>query len=124
MSFLPLSDSGVGWLKARGQAPSDRGESREEEERGNDADATDEARARHRRVGADQDGDRSPPAHQRSGLQLETEAQIPGRLLVEWTSPLGWALLHELEQKSFTWKSIAVSCSVQRTERDTAVKVM
>ncbi|TMS14878.1 Thyroid hormone receptor alpha, partial [Larimichthys crocea] len=33
--------------------------------------------AEHGGVGADPDGDRSPPAHQCPGLQLETEAQVP-----------------------------------------------
>lgn len=71
--------SGVGWFKARSQAPSDWGEPAEKEEGGNGSDAASEAGARHSRVGADQDGDRSPPTHQRPGLHLETEAQIYGQ---------------------------------------------
>ncbi len=74
--------SGVGRVEARGQAAPDRGESSETEEGGDGADTADEAGAKHSRVGADQDGDRGPPAHQLPGLQLETEAQVPGELLV------------------------------------------
>lgn len=70
--------SGIGWFKARSQAPSDWGEPAEKEEGGNGSHAASQARAKHSRVGADQDGDRSPPTHQRSGLHLETEAQISG----------------------------------------------
>lgn len=78
--MAPLS--GVGRVKACGQAASDWGEPTEEEEGGDGADAADEAGAKHGRVGADQDGNRGPPAHQRPGLQLETEAQVPGKLFV------------------------------------------
>lgn len=77
-----MSVSGVGWVEARCQAASDRGKPTEKEEGGDGADAADEARAEHRGVGAHQDGDRGPPAHQRPGLQLETEAQVPGKLRV------------------------------------------
>lgn len=80
MFSSPVSPvSGVGRVEARGQAAPDRGESTEEEEGGDGPDAAGEAGAKHRRVGADKDGDRSPPAHQRPGLQLETEAQVPGK---------------------------------------------
>lgn len=77
---MPIS--GIGRVEARGQAATDRGESTEKEEGGNGADAADEAGAKHHRVGAHQDGDRGPPAHQRPGLQLETETQVPGKLWV------------------------------------------
>lgn len=76
----PIKSSCVRWDEARGQAASDRGEPREEEEGGAGPDAAGEAGARQRRVGADPDGDRGPPTHQRSGLQLETEAQVHGEL--------------------------------------------
>lgn len=107
--------SGVGRLEARGQAASDRGEPTEKEARGDGADAADEAGAEHRGVGADQDGDRGPPANQRPGLQLETEAQVPGKLLVfEPTGPPGTVLLMcNNEQKCDTNKSIPLTCSVQ-----------
>lgn len=75
---MPIS--GVGRFEARGQAASDRGEPTEKEAGGAGADTADEAGAKHRRVGAHQDGNRGPPAHQRPGLQLETEAQVPGKL--------------------------------------------
>lgn len=78
--ILPIS--GVGRVEARGQAASDRGEPTEKEEGGDGANAADEAGAKHCRVGTDQDGNRGPPAHQRPGIQLETEAQVPGKLLV------------------------------------------
>lgn len=77
-SFLPLS--GVGRYEARGQAASDRGEPGEEEEGGDGADAAGPAGAGHGRVGADPHGNRGPPAHQRPGLQLETETQVPGKV--------------------------------------------
>lgn len=80
LTAFSSSISGVGRVEARGQAASDRGEPTEEEEGGDGADAADEAGAEHGGVGADPDGDRSPPAHQCPGLQLETEAQVPGKL--------------------------------------------
>jgi len=73
--------SGVGWDQARGQAAPDWGEPRATEERRDGADAAGEAGAGHHRVGADQDGDGGPPAHQRPRLQLETEAQVLSKLL-------------------------------------------
>lgn len=57
-SPLPVvSISGVGRVKARRQASSDRGEPTEEEEGGDGADAADPAGAEHGRVGPHQDGD-------------------------------------------------------------------
>lgn len=82
VSLLRLRISGVGRFKARGQAPSDRGEPAEKEEGGNGAHAASQAGAGHGGVGADQDGDRSPPTHQRPGLHLETEAQVHGKCCV------------------------------------------
>lgn len=78
MNLLPHPLSGLGWFKARSQAPSDRGEPAEEEEGGNGSDAAGEAGAGHGGVGAHQDGDWSPPTHQRRRFHLETEAQISG----------------------------------------------
>lgn len=74
--------SGVGWNKTHSQAAPDWGESREKEEGGDGSDAAGQARAGHSGVGADQIGNRGPPTHQCPGLQLETEAQVPGKLLV------------------------------------------
>lgn len=78
MNLLPRPLSGLGWFKARSQAPSDRGEPTEEEEGGDGSDAAGEAGAGHGGVGAHQDGDWSPPTHQRRRFHLETEAQISG----------------------------------------------
>ena len=74
----PPPHSGAGRLKARGQAPADRGQPGEEEEGGDGEDAADAAGAQRQRVGPDSHGDGGPPPHQRPGRQLEAEAQVPG----------------------------------------------
>lgn len=74
----PHLRSGAGRVEAGGQAASHRREPAAEEEGGDGADAADAAGAQHGGVGPHPQGDRGPPAHQRPGLQLEAEAQVPG----------------------------------------------
>lgn len=81
--FAPIS--GFGRVEACRQEASDWGESTKKEERGDGSDLADEARAQHHRVGTHQNGDWGPPAHKRPRLQLETEAQVPGKLWFEQT---------------------------------------
>lgn len=90
-----LPGSGVGWDQTCGQAAPDRGEPRAPEEGGDGADAADEAGAGRSGVGAHQDGDRGAPAHQRPGLLLETEAQVPGKQ--QWKHYCPWM------SHSLTW---------------------
>lgn len=80
--MFPCGRSGAGRVQARGQAAPHRGEPAAEEEGGDGEDAADAAGAQHGRMGPHPHGDRGPPAHQRPGLQLEAEAQVPGERFV------------------------------------------